>query len=182
MKKISFGNVGSNQYAVKHRGLTGYTIYFVTVIAITMLLIAYQGAKHNLEMHQPIISPIGDLRDGKVYAAEVKKDSENPEDETVQQKDIVAYVKQVFGKDSDKALQLLSCENHALNPKAVNGWNNTPAGSLDKGLFQINNHWQKIDNDAFLFDYKVNTQLAYNIFSRDGYSFKLWTCGRKLGI
>ena len=101
---------------------------------------------------------------------------------TPEKEEIKAFVRQVFGTHSDKAFRVLSCENSALNPKAVNGAGNFPEGSLDLGLFQINNHWQKIENKAFLFDYKVNTMIAYNIFSRDGYSFKLWTCGRKLGV
>jgi hypothetical protein len=95
---------------------------------------------------------------------------------------IVAYIREVFGEHSDKALLLLTCENSELNPEAVNGFGNSPEGSLDIGLFQINNYWQGVSNQAFLRDYKINTLIAWNIYSRDGYSFKLWTCGRKLGI
>ena len=95
---------------------------------------------------------------------------------------IASYIKEVFGKDSDKAFKLLSCENSALNPKALN--DNTTWGGVGKdyGVFQINNKWQGVSNEAFLYDWRTNIDMAYSIYSRDGYSFKLWTCGRKLGI
>lgn len=96
--------------------------------------------------------------------------------------EIAAYIKEVFGVHADKAFQVLSCENASLNPEAVNTAGNSPEGARDIGVFQINEYWQGVSNSAFLFDYKINVLMAYNIFSRDGYSFKLWTCGRKYGI
>src|SRR6185312_8484633 len=39
---------------------------------------------------------------------------------TTEHDQIIAYIKQVFRKDSDKAFELLNCENHALNPLAIN--------------------------------------------------------------
>lgn len=162
-------------------GLTGYTKYFCTVMMITMVAIAWQGAK---DQQQKLREPLAPVPNIKAYAEEFQEAGESAklEDDTPQKQEIIAYVRQVFGKDAEKALKLLSCENHALNPKAVNKSNNVPADSEDRGLFQINNFHQKVDNKAFLFDYKINTQIAYNIFSRDGHSFKLWSCGRKLGI
>lgn len=142
------------------------------IVLATSILVAvywYQGQMDKLSFsYQP------------VYASAPRLDE--PEAKTSEQEEIIAYVKEVFGKDAHKAFKVLSCENSALNPKAVNGAGNTPAGSLDMGLFQINNYWQKIENKAFLFDYKVNTQIAHNIYTRDGNSFKLWTCGRRFGI
>ena len=91
-------------------------------------------------------------------------------------------IKDVFGEYSDKAFLLLSCENKSLNPKAHN--DNTTWGGVgqDLGVFQINTKWQKIENENFLYDPAINIRVAYNIFSRDGFTFKLWTCGRQLGI
>lgn len=162
------------QDGLNWKGLKGRTWGNVGVLLMIALIIAVAGyfskqAEAALEVES------SNYFVKKVVATE-------PEATTTEQEEIIAYVKQVFGKHSDKAFKVLSCENGSLNPKAVNGAGNFPAGSLDLGLFQINNHWQKIENKAFLFDYKVNTQIAYNIFSRDGYSFKLWTCGRKLGV
>jgi hypothetical protein len=69
-------------------------------------------------------------------------------------------------------------ENKALNPNAVN--DNTTWGGVgqDIGVFQINTDWQGVTNKAFLTDPVINIRIAYNIFVRSGYSFKLWTCGK----
>ena len=101
---------------------------------------------------------------------------------------IEKIILEVFGEHSDKAMLLLTAkecgENKSLDPKAKNH-NRNEFGNIDStdyGIFQINNKWQKITNEAFLFDPEINVRIAWNIYSRDGYSFKLWTCGRALGI
>jgi len=95
---------------------------------------------------------------------------------------IIAYIKEVFGQDADKAFELLNCENHALNPFALNDNEAWGGVGKDYGIFQINNKWQGVTNEAFLYDWKINILIAHNIYTRDGNTFKLWTCGRKLGI
>lgn len=101
---------------------------------------------------------------------------------------VESIIIEVFGEHTDKAMKLLQnteCgENKSLDPKAKN-YNYNDAGeidSIDYGVFQINNKWQKIYNEAFLYDPEINVRVAWNIYKRDGYSFKLWTCGRALGI
>lgn len=105
---------------------------------------------------------------------------------TPKQKTIEDDIREVFGVHADKALMLLrgsspkSCaENRGLNPKAIN--TNTD-GSKDIGIFQINTRWQKVENTKFLYDPAINIRIAYRIFADDGFSFKLWTCGRALNI
>ncbi len=93
---------------------------------------------------------------------------------------IDAYIAEVFGNDADKFNSVLDCENHARNPLAKN-YNDDKYNSIDWGIAQINDHWQGVTNPAFLTDWKINILMAHNIYTRDG-SFKLWTCGRKLGI
>ena len=105
-----------------------------------------------------------------------------PTPEITEQDKIRAYIIEVFGTHSAKAFRLLSCENSTLDPRKTNTYGNTPSTSTDWGVFMINDHWQGVTNKAFLTDYKINIQMAWNIYSRDGYTFKLWTCGRKLGI
>jgi hypothetical protein len=104
---------------------------------------------------------------------------EQPQSEHSQ---IVNYITEVFGADAPKAFQLLNCENHALNPLAVN--DNTTWGGIgqDIGIFQINTVWQGVTNRAFLYDWRTNIDMAHNIYTRDGSTFKLWTCGRELEI
>lgn len=109
-----------------------------------------------------------------------------------QQKEIEAYIKTVFGKDSDKAMRLLTdrkChENMSLDPEAVNrNWIAGQKGkysSSDHGLFQINDRWQGFNEHSvrFLYDYKINTHIAKRIFDESGGNFSRWTCGKALGI
>jgi len=90
-------------------------------------------------------------------------------------------IQQIFGDDAPKAFKLLSCENHSLNPNAVNTAGNYPAGSRDIGVFQINEFWQKV-NAKFLFNPDINIRIAHQIYQDSGNSFRMWTCGRRLGI
>lgn len=94
---------------------------------------------------------------------------------------IAEEIRQVFGEHADKAFQVLSCENARLNPDAVNTAGNSPAGSRDIGIFQINEYWQKV-NAKFLFEPTINIRIAYKIFKDSGYSFRMWSCGQRLGI
>jgi hypothetical protein len=103
---------------------------------------------------------------------------------------IKAYIKEVFGKDYDKAMSLLTnpvChENGNLNPEAVNK-NLNPDGTLsstDYGLFQINDMWQGFNHISvrFLKNYRINTDIAKEIYDENGHTFIRWTCGRAQGI
>lgn len=103
--------------------------------------------------------------------------------------DVEKEIKLVFGSHYQKAMLLLkgdgkgTCsENHALNPEALN--DNTKWGGVGKdwGVFQINDKWQGVSNTAFLKDPAINIRIAWNIYKRSGYSFKLWTCGKVYGI
>ena len=100
---------------------------------------------------------------------------------TSEQHEIAAFVREVFGQDSDRAFQLLACENAKLNPRAVNVAGNHPTGSRDIGVFQINEYWQETQG-KFLFNWKVNVLVAKQLFDESGGSFRLWSCGMRLGI
>jgi hypothetical protein len=99
---------------------------------------------------------------------------------TTEQEEIIAFIKQTFGKDADEAIQIARCES-GLRPNAVNH-NTDSAQTIDYGLFQINNHWQEIDNTSFLFDYKINTLMAKKIFDNRGGNWSAWACATKLGL
>lgn len=111
---------------------------------------------------------------------------ENP---TPEQQKIISFINQTFGQYAPTAFLILlgdgkgGChENGKLNPKAIND-NRTWGGvGRDWGIFQISDHWQGVTNPAFLTDYKINILMAWNIFKRDNYSFKLWTCGKFYGV
>lgn len=97
--------------------------------------------------------------------------------------EIINYIHEVFGKDAERAFKLLTnpaChENGALNPTATN---TNSDGSTDYGLFQINSYWngfnKPVNNERFLFDWKLNTLIAYDIFKSNHNTFDRWTCGK----
>jgi hypothetical protein len=93
-----------------------------------------------------------------------------------QQEEIIAFIKQTFGKDAEDAIKVARCES-GLNPKAV-GHNTDAAQSTDYGLFQINDHWQGVTNTNFLLDYKINTLMAKKIFDGRG-NWSAWVCATK---
>lgn len=147
------------------------------LFVVLIVFLASQVFLRLARAERPLISPLSMT----AFAGE----SEDPADlmiDTPEKQEIIAYVRQVFGKHADKGFKVLSCENASLNPKAVNGAGNTPEGSLDLGLWQINDYWQGVSNKRFLFDYKINTHIAWNIYEANGYTFERWTCGRKLGV
>lgn len=102
-------------------------------------------------------------------------------EETDENEQIREYIKEVFGSHADTAFKLLSCENSKLNPDAVNTAGNYPEGSRDIGVFQINEFWQKTQG-KFLFNWRINVQIAHQLYTENGNSFKLWTCGKNLNI
>lgn len=167
-------------------------ISFIVIFIVLLGVIIYSWAYH------PMISPIPpETWNKEVMAAEsyrtatisatatptikVSTPSATP---TITEHDQIAnYIKEVFGADSQKAFKLLSCENGKLNPKAVNN-NKDKDGNItssDYGLFQVNEFWQKTQK-KFLLNYRINTQIAYQLFIENNKQFNLWTCGRKLGI
>jgi len=167
---------GSNQYRNKRRSSWKiYTFGYIIVVLLFILTAQYyknEGAAkvyaEEVYTAENIISPLAD--EPKVKEATDK-----------QSISIRNKIREVFGDHADKAFKVLSCENAALNPNAVNTAGNEPAGSRDIGVFQINEYWQKTQG-KFLFDPEVNIKIAYIIFKDNGYSFDRWTCGRKFGI
>jgi hypothetical protein len=173
MTRLERMRKGSNQYKTRYRNhgyyyLAGY-LTFVIVLGIGCLALK----KETIEKawaEEPII---------KAYIENVTP-TPTPElgDET---EAIREEIRNTFGEHADKAFKVLSCENASLNPKAVNTAGNSPEGSRDMGIFQINEYWQGV-HAKFLLNWKTNIRLAYQIFEENGYSFERWTCGRKFGI
>jgi|ERR1035437_290904 hypothetical protein len=102
---------------------------------------------------------------------------EHPQTEREQ---IINYITDVFGKDAPQALMIARCES-GLRPNALND-NTTWGGvSQDLGLFQINKQYQGVTNPSFLYDWKINTLMAKQIFDNRG-NWGAWTCSRTLGL
>lgn len=144
-----------------------------------LLVLVFARYFHNrgyleAQASAPIISPVP--ADFNIEIVE-----EELEEGKSEREEIRAYIKEVFGRDADKAFMVLSCENSSLDPHAVNTAGNKPEGSRDTGVFQINEYWQKVQY-RFLLNWKINIQIAHQIYTDNGNSFERWTCGRKLGI
>lgn len=58
---------------------------------------------------------------------------------------------------TDYIVSLAECES-GLDPNAVNTIGNTPEGSRDRGLFQINDHHHPEVSDAVAFDVRLSTE------------------------
>lgn len=170
-----------NQYRHQHEFTWKHTIataLFATVPLMGVfnaVLPTHIDASENVNIISPIATTAASLR-------VVEKSDSTPAEMSPEQQLIENEVKEVFGKDYDKAKMVLDCENHARNPKAIN--DNTKWGGKGKdwGIFQINDEWQGVTNKAFLTDYHINIRMAYNIFKSWGNNFQAWTCGKKFGI
>ena len=95
---------------------------------------------------------------------------------------ISLMISSVFGPYSGQALKIAQCES-GLNPNAVN--QTSVNGSNAMGVFQIlypstwNSTSQAGNNPK---DAMSNIKAAYEIFKRDGYSWREWACASKVGL
>lgn len=187
--------VGSNQFVTRRRRkTTSRQVRSIMAAIILVITIGYVGIQEAtrmayaaLDAQTEIISPLPQGEPSVSPTMTIIPTASPTATPTVQpdnspeQEEIREYIKEVFGKDSSKAFKLLSCENSSLNPKAVNTVGNSPAGSRDIGVFQINEYWQKTQG-KFLLNPKINIEIAHLLFEENGKSFKMWSCGKKLNI
>lgn len=190
---------GSNQYELKPRNNFYVLYWYLFAVILVVLFCQFVKALPKAEKAQAqLISPLPT----KMATVKLSNEMEGVKPGVValtptptltsEQEQIRQEIKEVFGKHYNRAILLLQgdpsnpkCprgENHEFDPNAVN--DNTKWGGLgrDWGVFQINDYWQGVTNTAFLTDYKINIRLAYSIFERSNYTFKMWTCGKVLGI
>lgn len=174
--------VGTNQYKVKQSYMdTAWPVFwiFIGLIAFAAFVSMCVKNDHLFEQvfaEEPIISPVVESKGPIVIFVTPTPTPVNPDYDTIN-----AEIKEVFGSHYPKAMKVLSCENAHLRPDAVNTAGNTPAGSRDMGVFQINEYWQGV-HAKFLLNYKTNIRIAYQIYEDSGYSFRMWSCGKRFGI
>lgn len=92
------------------------------------------------------------------------------------QQAIINEIVAVFGSYSQGALNIARCES-GYDPNAVNPY--AIGNSHASGVFQIlyPSTWDGTSYAAQSpFDYNANIHAAYEIFSRDGYSWREWEC------
>jgi Lysozyme like domain len=90
--------------------------------------------------------------------------------------DVTTIINQVFGANAPEALNVARCES-GLNPAARNP--NVVAGSYPAGLFQIlyPSTWSTTPEAGLSpYDATANAEAAYAIFTRDGNSWREWSC------
>lgn len=89
---------------------------------------------------------------------------------------VIAEIQAVFGQYSPGALNIARCES-GYDP---NAWNPYPIlNSHAMGVFQVlyPSTWNTTSYSQYTpYDYKVNIRAAWEIFSRDGYSWREWEC------
>ncbi len=163
-------NKRKQRLIIKH--LKRWKVYLASIIFLSIF--GYIVVQGTMVFVRQLLNTRAYAPTHRVYAS-----TEEPEQSEHDQ--IVAYINEVFGDDADKAFKLLSCENASLNPNAVNTAGNTPAGSRDTGVFQINEYWQKVQY-KFLLNWRVNVEIAHQLYRENGDSFKLWSCAKKVGL
>lgn len=171
-------SVGSNQYRkTLNHNLKPKTWAWIALIILAIAIpeVGFFTTARDQKLYDKINKQV--VVNINVLSAEASE----IDPKTQEQVEIQDYVREVFGKDAPKAFALLSCENASLNPDAVNTAGNYPEGSRDIGVFQVNEFWQKV-NPKFLFNWKINVQIAKQLFDENHGQFNLWTCGRKLEI
>ena len=76
-------------------------------------------------------------------------------------------------KEAIKAVSIVQCES-GWNPEATNV---NKDKTIDRGLWQINNHFQKQVSGACAYDYKCATKEAIKIYQKRG-NWSAWVCGK----
>jgi len=77
----------------------------------------------------------------------------------------------------DFLVKLAHCES-SMDPKASNSKGNTPAGSIDRGVFQINNYWHKNISDECAYNVRCSTEYTIKLINEG--KQHLWTCNKKV--
>jgi hypothetical protein len=89
---------------------------------------------------------------------------------------VTQVIREIFGPHAAGALRVAQCES-GLNPNAVNSiW---VGNSRAQGVFQIlyPSTWAGTSQaGASPFNIRANVRAAYEIFVRDGYSWREWVC------
>lgn len=92
--------------------------------------------------------------------------------------EIFTYIVEKFGEDAGDAITLVrKCENSTFDQTRTNHNRN---GSVDYGIFQINSIHTARFGEEFKTDWKANVDVAYEIFSEQGWS--PWACSSTIGV
>lgn len=83
--------------------------------------------------------------------------------------ELAAVVSRHFPPEARPVAVAIAWHESRGNPQALNDKNNTPAGSRDRGLWQINDYWNPSVTDACAFDPECSTAWAAATWSKLGW-------------
>jgi len=101
-----------------------------------------------------------------------KKNSQKPQDKEII-KGIIRYIAQQENVDPELAIKVATCES-ALSPTAKNV---NSSGSIDRGLFQINNKWHPEVSDIDAYNIETSTRFFCKSF-KEGH-LDWWNASKK---
>jgi len=154
---------------LKYKPFKRSNFHGLALLLFIMSIGAYLNYRFQpVELHRPIVGEV------KAIELPVQTIVEAPKTE---HEAIIAYIKQVFGDQSDNAFKILECENAKLNPNAINHNRN---GSTDHSIFQVNSIHSKRYGEAFKTNWKANIDTAYKIYQSSGWS--AWSCSHKINV
>ena len=142
-------------------------LYFmagVTILALgqKVIEIANRPTWASSQLHPELVQYMFDDRELNPQNY-IKAPEPTPEPRT--NEDII---REVFGEDSDRAIQIAKCESGLRS----DAWNENTNGSVDVGLFQINSvHGVRA---KWLLNPDINIQVAKQLFDEQG--FNPWVC------
>ena len=159
---------------------TKYNILFIltTLMAcVTGYVLLDVAAERVLAAQEPVW-PI----DRDAVVIEIEKPVEVPVDRYVncetEKCEILAYIVEKFQDDVDDAITIVNkCENSTFDQSRTNHNRN---GTIDYGVFQINDIHTARYGEAFKTDWKANVDVAYQIFQDRGWT--AWSCSSVVGV
>lgn len=155
------------QYNTKKRRFKRFMVKFLLIMFLFMsgvAAIGWFGQKAEREIER--LTPVVEARE----IGEIREIGKEP---TIQEY-VFEEVKKALGvKEAIKAVSIVQCES-GWNPEATNV---NKDKTIDRGLWQINNHFQKQVSGACAYDYKCATKEAIKIYQKRG-NWGAWVCGK----
>lgn len=171
-KVLRFGRYISKGQDLLYKGLTVIATLSLATVFLSPIIV-----KSGVSAQEELISANPRLSEKVVEVmVEVEKPVETEFDS--EKHEILAYIVEKFGEDSADAITLVrKCENSTFDQTRTNHNNN---GSVDYGVFQINSIHTARFGEEFKTDWKANVDVAYEIFSEQGWS--PWACSSTIGV
>jgi hypothetical protein len=141
------------------------------IIFWLMALIALIGIYNTHSLLDPVTAS---APYGKIYQSFPIAEDKATSTMAVKDRIILEAQKANF-KWTDYLLRLANCES-GLNEFATNDKNNKPEWSKDRGVFQINDYWQKQVPDSVAYNVEEATRWTMDKINKGGQ--RIWVCDK----